>query len=141
MSGEGSDSLEKAWGETEAAADFAPLPRGEYEAVLVQSGLFNSRSGTPGVKLEFEVRAGEFKGRKFWHDLWLTTAALPMSKRDLLKLGIKELADLEKPLPALVCKVVLSLRTNDDGVEFNRVNRFEVVGAEPSDPFAVEGAA
>ncbi|MGB1885124.1 MAG: hypothetical protein ACPHUF_14565, partial [Gammaproteobacteria bacterium] len=40
-------------------------------------------------KLTFRVLEGEHEGRQFWHDVWLTAAALPMAKHDLAKLGIR----------------------------------------------------
>ena len=43
------ESLSRAWGETQAAEDFAPLPTGEYVARIVGGELFNSKTkGTAG---------------------------------------------------------------------------------------------
>ena len=50
--------------------------------------------GTPGYKLAFRVLEGDHQGRQFWHDVWLTPAALPMAKRDLAKLGVTALEQL-----------------------------------------------
>jgi hypothetical protein len=51
-----------------------------------------------------------------------------MSKRDLSKLGVTTLDMLDRPLPAgIVCDVRVALRADDDGVERNRVSRFDVV--------------
>ncbi len=131
-----SGNLRDAWTRTEAAVDFAPLPAGTYTARVVSGGLFNAKSGTPGYKLAFRVLDGEHAGRQFWHDLWLTPAALPMSKRDLGKLGVTSIEQLEQPLPAGIrCKVKLALRRDDDGTEYNRVRGFEVVGID-ADPTA-----
>ena len=80
-----------------------------------------------------------FAGRRFWHDLWLTPAALPMTKRDLAKLGVASLDQLEKPIPqGIRCKVKLALRRDDDGNEHNRVQLFTVIGVDAPevDPFA-----
>ena len=133
-------SLSRAWGETQAAEDFASLPAGEYVARIVVGELTTSRTkGTPSYKLTFRVLEGEHRGRQFWHDVYLTPAALPMAKRDLLKLGVTALEQLERPLPpGIRCKVKLALRTDDAGVEFNRVRSFEVIGIDPPevDPFA-----
>ncbi len=134
------DRLAKAWEKTEAAKDFTALPRGEYIAHVVDGQLTEARTtGTPGYKLTFEVIEGEFIGRRFWHDLWLTEAALPMAKRDLLKLGITQQAQLDNPLPkGIRCRVKLALRTDDDGQQYNRVRSFEVIGIDKPevDPFA-----
>ena len=44
-------SLSRAWGETQAAEDFAPLPAGEYVARIVGGELFTSKTkGTAGVQ-------------------------------------------------------------------------------------------
>ncbi len=62
-----------------------------------------------------------------------------MAKRDLGKLGVTALEQLERPLPpGIRCQVKLALRRDDDGNEYNRVKTFEVVGIdEPeSDAFA-----
>jgi hypothetical protein len=82
---------------------------------------------------------GEFAKRKVWHDCWLTEAALPQSKRDLGKLGVTSLDQLNQPLPrGIRCKVRVVLRTDDSGTQFNRVRSFEVVGIDPpeANPFA-----
>jgi hypothetical protein len=134
------ENLSRAWGQTEAAEDFAPLPAGEYVARVLTGELFKSQAkGTPGYKLTFRVLEGEHAGRQFWDDVWLTPAALPMAKRDLAKLGVTALDQLEKPLPpGIRCKVKLVLRRDDDGTEYNRVKTFAVVGIDPpdADPFA-----
>jgi len=131
----GADSLRDAWDRTEAAAEFAPLPAGVYTARLVRGELFTARSGTPGYKLTFRVLDGDHIGRLLWHDLWLTPQALPMTKRDLGKLGISAVEQLEAPLPpGIRCTCKVALRRDDDGTEHNRVRGFEVLGidAEPT---------
>jgi len=139
------ETLARAWGETQAAKDFAPLPSGEYVARIVGGELFASkRAGTPGYKFAFRVLEGEHLGRQFWHDIWLTPAALPMAKRDLGKIGVTTLDQLEAPLPrGIRCRVKLALRRNDDGNEYNRVRSFEAIGIdEPErDPFTPSEAA
>jgi len=135
------DTLSRAWGDTEAADDYGtPLPAGEYVARIVGGELFTSRTkGTAGYKLAFRILEGDHAGRQFWHDVWLTPAALPMAKRDLGRLGVMTLEQLEQPLPpGIRCKVKLALRRDDAGVEFNRVRGFEVVGIDTpeADPFA-----
>lgn len=69
---------------------------------------------------------------------------MPMAKRDLNKLGITSLLQLEKPLPiGIRCKVQVALRRDDNGTSFNRVRHFEVVGIDQpeADPFAPEDDA
>ena len=143
LGNDGSHRLHQAWDKTEAAGDFAPLPAGKYVAHITGGELTTSRRNvTPGYKLTFRVLEGEHAGRQFWHDIWLTEAALPMSKRDLAKLGVTSLDQLDQPLPpGIRCKVKLTLRKDDDGSEFNRVRRFDVIGIdEPEqDAFAPVG--
>lgn len=138
--GQSGDDLRAAWNDTAAATDFAPLPSGEYVARIIAGELFTGRTnGTPGYKLTFKVLEGPHDGRQFWHVIWLTPAALPMAKRDLGKLGVVDLEQLERPLPAGIrCAVKLALRRDDDGSEFNKVRRFDVLGIdEPArDAFA-----
>lgn len=146
----GRDAIDQAWNSTEAADEFAPLPPGEYIAHVASGELEASRNkGTPGYKLTFRIVSGpgkseegesvEYAGRFCWHDLWLTPAALPMTKRDLSKLGVQSLDQLEQPLPlGIRCRVQVALRKGDDGSQFNRVVRFDVLGIDPphADPFA-----
>jgi hypothetical protein len=130
----GSDSLRSAWDTTQAASDFTPLPAGVYIARITSGELSTAKSGTPGYKLAFKVLEGEHAGRNFWHDVWLTPAALPLAKRDLSKLGVTSLEQLEKPLPpGIRCEAKLSLRKGDDGSEYNRLKTFEVLGIDPID--------
>lgn len=128
------------WNATEAAGDFRPVPRGEYVCHVTKGELESSRSkGTPGYGIEFTILDGDFKGRKLWHDCWLTPAALAQSKRDLGKLGITSPEMMERPLPKwLRCKVTAVVRRDDDGIERNRVRSFEVIGIDTpeADPFA-----
>ena len=132
----GADSLRDQWATTEAATDFAPMPAGTYTARVIAGELTNARSGTPGYKLTFRVIDGEHAGRQFWHDVWLTQAALPMAKRDLGKLGVTSLEQLEAPLPpGIRCSCKLALRRDDDGSEYNRVRSFDVIAIE-DDPTA-----
>ncbi len=137
-----SESLRTAWASTTAASDFAPLPAGTYTARILSGELSTSKSGTPSYKLTFKALEGEHAGRQFWHDIWLTPAALPMAKRDLAKLGVTTLEQLERPLPAGIrCEVKLALRTEDDGAQFNRVRSFDVLGIDSTEDadFAPKG--
>jgi len=135
------ESLAQAWDQTQAAPDLKPLPAGEYLCHLASAELFNAKTnGTPGIKLAFKVIEGQHAGRLVWDDLWLTPAALPMTKRDLTKLGIDRLEHLENPVrPGRIrCRVRVALRMGDDEAMFNRVRSFEVVGIDTpaADAFA-----
>lgn len=134
-------NLRDTWDRTEAAADFAPLPAGVYECHLHSVELFNARTGTPGVKIRFDVCEGEHTGRALFHDCWLTPAALPQTKRDCLKLGFDSPEMLESavvPPGRIRCKVRVALRHEDAGTKRNRVVRFDVLRLEEAEhePFA-----
>ena len=137
---DGAGNFNKTWNATAAADDFGPVPRGVYICHVTKGELESSRSNhTPGYKLEFTIMEGHFKGRKLWTDLWLTPAALPQSKRDLTKLGIKSPEQLEQPLPRWIrCKVTAVVHKGDHEIERNKVQCFDVIGIEKPepDPFA-----
>lgn len=128
LNGNAREALARQFDEAEAAGDMLPLPRGTYRCRVTDGELVTSKSGTPGYTLTFTVDDGDHKGRRLWHTAWLTEAAMPMSKRDLAKLGVTSLDMLDRPLPAgFVCDVKVALRVDDDGVERNRVVSFAVV--------------
>jgi hypothetical protein len=90
-------------------------------------------TGTPSYKVTFTIVEGEYTNRKLWMDLWLTDAALAMSKRDLAKLHITRPEQLDAPPPSgIIAEVRLALRTEDDGRQFNRVNSFAIVEEAPA---------
>ena len=134
------DALRRKWADTKAAEEFGVLPADEYVAEIIDGECINSKSnGTPGYKLTFQITEGEYVGRRFWHEVWLSAAALPMAKRDLGKLGVTDFDQLDGPLPAgIVCKVRVVKRTDDDGTERNRIRTFDVLRIEEpkADPFA-----
>ena len=138
LNGQG-DGFRERWRNTQAAADFAPLPPGDYIAHVKSGELFTAKSGTPGYKVAFRVAEGEYAGRLLWIDFWLTPAALSMTKRDLARLGISDPEHLEKPIvPGMRCKVKVALRRDDDGTERNRVVTFTYICVDKpeADPFA-----
>ena len=133
------DNLQKAWNETNAAGEFAPLPAGEYIARVIGGECVTSKTNeTPGYKVTFKVIEGEHAGRCIWHDMWLTQDAMQYTKRDLEKLGVTSFDQLDLPMRSFRCKVKLALRKMDDGKEYNRIHTFEVLGidAPEVDPFA-----
>jgi hypothetical protein len=133
------ERLERTWSTTKPAADLKPIPAGDYHCRITSGELFTSKGGTPGYKVVLEVLDGEHAGRRVWHDVWLSEAAVAIAKRDLGKLGIERPEQLERPLPdGIIVAARVTLRRNDDGTEFNRVARFDVVAVEPPapEPFA-----
>jgi hypothetical protein len=58
--------------EVEPSVGFDPIPAGNYEVVLVGSEMKDTKTGDGQyLQLEFEVIAGEYKGRKLWDRLTL----------------------------------------------------------------------
>jgi hypothetical protein len=140
--GGGVDDLRRAWDTTAAAAGVEPLPSGSYRCLVAEGRLFNSpTTGTPGYKLVLQVLDGPHAGRRLWHDVWLTSDAMSRAKFELGLLGITDLAQLEQPLPpGLIAEAMVSLRTGDDGLTYNRVRSFQIIPPEaPVDDFAPLG--
>jgi hypothetical protein len=120
-----------------AAGDFI-VPKGEYVALLTEGFAHEAKTGTAGIKLVFEIMEGEHAGRKLFHDLWLTEAAKPQTKRDLDALGITDPErQLDGPVPqGIVVALTVVVRTDDDGIEQNRIRRIKFLRVEPADAFA-----
>jgi hypothetical protein len=134
LNGESMEELVRRFEEVEAAPEFAPVPAGTYEVDFVEGQLCSSNSGTRGYNCSFQVSNGEHAGRKIWHTFWLSESALPYTKRDLLKLGIRTLGQCEDPVPpGIFCTVKVVVRTEDDGTQRNRVTHIEAGGVR-SDP-------
>lgn len=120
----------------EPAPDYEPVPSGTYEVDFVHGQLCRSASDNLGYVCHFTIANGEFRGRRIYHTLWLSKAAMPYSKRDLAKLGIDSPQQCEQPVPpGIFCKVKVVERTDDDGTRSNRVVRIDAGGTR-SDPTA-----
>jgi hypothetical protein len=124
------------WTKVKAAGDFI-IPKGEYVALLVDGYAHEARTGTKGIKLVFEIAEGEHAGRKVFHDLWLTEAAKPQTKRDLDELGITDPGQqLDGPLPqGIVVTLTVVVQRDNDGIEQNRVRRIKFLRVDPGDAF------
>ena len=128
LSNEGWAQLSQQFDAADTASERLPLPPGKYRCQLASGALIEARTGTPGYELAFVVTDGPHAGRRIWHKLWLTARALPMTKRDLAKLGITSLDMLGEPLPpALGCEVRVALHTDNAGIKRNCVIAIEVV--------------
>ena len=138
--GGGGDHFQKLWNSTEAAGELTPVPKATYACRLVSGELNSSpKKGTPGFKMTFQIIDGDFSGRKVWHNVWLTPAAMPMAKRDLARVGITTPQQMEQPVPqGIRCAVQVVVRQDDDGSVYNAVTKFEVTGRDEPvvDPFA-----
>jgi hypothetical protein len=127
LQGSNASTLRDRWNET-SSEELEPLPGGNYLAEIAAGELCTNHKGTAEYKLTFRIAEGEHVDRRCWHDLWLTPAALPFTKRSLGKLGITSLEQLECPLPAgIICSVSIALRSDDSGVRRNRIVSFDVV--------------
>jgi hypothetical protein len=129
------DSLENfnaRWDQAPTAHDVGDaLPAGTYRALVVDGAVATSRKGTRSYKVTFQIlEPAEHAGRKVFHDFWFSDAALPYSKRDLAKLGIKEVDQLFKP-PAsgITVNLRLACEETDNGKQVNKVVNFVVVSA------------
>lgn len=139
-SGGSGDDIRDLWDSTAAAGEMGPLPAGNYSADIVKGELTASKTNsTPGYTLEFVVTEGEFLHRRFWHTCYLTPLAVPGTKRDLAKIGVSDLSQLDNPLPAIFhCSVRLVLHKDDQGEERNKIRQFAVTGFadKPRDAYA-----
>jgi hypothetical protein len=134
------EQFEQDWYSAEAAPGLKPIPPDIYKCRVVNGvPKKNARSGKPSYKLTLEVVEGEYTGRLLWHDIWMTKDAMPIAKRELAKLGVTHLEQLDRPLPpGIILTVSVSIWRSDKGREFNQIDRFDVVAIEPptADPFA-----
>lgn len=130
----------QAWNKTEAAEDFMVVPPGSYVCRAVNGTLVNSKTkGTPGYRLAFKILEGDYADRLVYNDYWLTDAALPMTKRELAKIGIKDFHQLDQPLPdGIRCSIEIVRRMDDPETAWNKIRSFEVLGVDepPPNPFA-----
>ena len=107
-----------------------------------QRGVIQSASGNLGYKLTLQVLDGDHAGRLLWHDVWFTDDGAKYALRDLGKLGVDSLKQLDSPLPeGIIINANVVLRRDDDGAEKNELrhtNPFDVIGIVPPapEPFA-----
>lgn len=82
---ENDDSLSIDMGEVEEAK-FETIPKGTYPVVVENAEFkYSNTSGKPLWNITLVITAGEFKGRKIWHMMSFSEAALPYTKAQLLK--------------------------------------------------------
>jgi hypothetical protein len=124
LQGHDLEELTRRFDHTEPAAELEPVPPGRYEVDFVDGEVRWSSRGTLGYTCKFEISAGDFRGQRLWHTLWLSDDAMAYSLRDLKKLGISSLAQMEQLVPpGIFCFVQVAMRTGDDGVQRNTVTR------------------
>lgn len=129
-------NLRSAWANNTPEDDETPLPEGVYTFRIREGKLATSKKGTPSYKVTLEVTEGDHEGHFVWHDFWLTEKAMKRSRRDLAKIGINQVEDLEKPLPmGILIQGKVTTERLDDGTEHNRLGRFKFLEIEKSDAF------
>lgn len=129
-----SQDFRAAWDSVEAAGDFSPLPAGKYLATATSGELGATRNGTSRYRVEFTISDGEHAGRRLPLDIYLSTAALALAKRDLAKLGIERPDQMDRPLRPVRVQLRVALRVEDDGTEYNRIRSFERLQHSVSTP-------
>jgi hypothetical protein len=70
----------------DGSADFTPIPQGEYQATIVDSGLDKNDKGTEQIKLVYRIAGGPFDGRQLsqWYTVRCNTqAAVDIGMRQL----------------------------------------------------------
>jgi hypothetical protein len=100
--------------EVEPSAGFDVIPAGKYNAVISDSEMKDTRSGTGRyLQLEFEIIDGEFKNRKLWARLNLENPnpdAVRMDVRSLGHLPRGQRATQRVSLELLICRWSYTVR-------------------------------
>ena len=103
------ETLAEIWNETEVKKtnkDFAPLPKGEYVAVI-DKALINET--TMRVEFEFIIDKGDFKNRRLWTTLGLNDTGIQFLKAalDILEEPCSDIKLLPQTLEKLIFKKVV----------------------------------
>lgn len=136
LGSDGHDELTRVFNNVDAAPELGPIPLGDYIAHITRKEVTTSRvKQTPSVKLTFTIIEGDFANRCVWYDIWLTRNWMTYAKRDLAKIGINSLEEIDPPLSDLFrCSVRVVVHRDDDGNETNQVKKFDVVEVEEPEP-------
>ena len=106
------------------------MPPGEYVARWVGCGLDESRKGTPFYGVRFEIVDGPHAGRRLVHRWFLSSAALPYSRRDLAALGLTTFAQLQNgAVPSGLATLRVALRRDDAGMVHNEIKTVQPCAA------------
>lgn len=124
------DELETAFAESNKGS--FPVPAGTYRCHIIDGRPAVARTGTPSYRLSFEVCEGEHVGQWFFHNIWLTPAALRKSALDLRKLGFATVTELyRRPLPGnLFALVTVDMRDDQNGEPRNEVKKFQIIAGQ-----------
>jgi hypothetical protein len=92
---------------------------------------FTARTGTPGIRLTFEVILGPYKGRLCTYRIWRTKRAQAYARRDLAKLGVfhelgndSQVAAAAQAVLGQRFVVIVAIQKTLGGEEFNDVTGF-----------------
>ena len=136
-----SDDILDRFDMTTAADEFEPLPRGVYTCLATNGKQSTAKTGTLCYEAEFRVTDGEHAGRRLWKRWYFTGAALPYTKRDLVKLGIDSRSKLDAPIPKnRLLKLMVVIRKGDDEIERNEVKSVDFIRIQEPEvnPFALD---
>lgn len=111
---------------------------GTYTGTLVMSCIVRSvNTKNIGVALYWDIHYDTYIKRRVWRTLWLSQAALPYTKRELRRLGVRTLADLDNdpPVPlGAICRLVIAEVEDPGGCREHRIVRWQVLSDENNEP-------
>lgn len=117
--------------EVEPNIGFHPVPAGKYIAVITDSEMKDTRSGTGRyLQLEFEITEGEYRGRKLWSRLNLENPnpeAVRMARGDLSAIcrAVNVLTPKDSiELHNLQLEITVRCKNNQDGEITNEIKGY-----------------
>jgi len=118
--------------EVEPSVGFEAIPAGKYTALISDSDLKTTKSGTGKyLQLEFEIQGGEYHGRKLWSRLNIENPnanAVRMARADLSAIcrAVNVLTPRDSvELHNLPMVITVRCRKNDDGEITNEIKGYE----------------
>ena len=123
-----------AFGSSEPAPEYKPLPPGIYSA-RVKSGEFTStKTGSDAYKMRFEIAEGEQAGKTVQRIWTITPKSATYVRRDLLPFGLTTPEQLLSPFPELgkeyFVRLVVALQRSDIGTEYNDIKKIDLIRIE-----------
>jgi len=133
-----------------APSKYAPIPAGDYKAMITESEMKPTRAGTGQyLQLVWEITDGQHADRKIWDRLNLVNpnpTAVDIAKRDLASImravGLDKIDDTEQ-LHYKEVMITVTVRKGDNGYEdSNEIKAYAPAGrsapaAAPAAPAAV----
>lgn len=96
--------------EEESDGGYDPIPRGNYVGVIDETTYDESKNGNPMLVVRYEIKDGEYEGRRLWDRVTLSDKALPIFKRKIRIM--MEAADMHTAYKKLI-KAVDDDKLND----------------------------